>query len=166
MFTLFLGALAAGGYVAIVRDLPAIESPIHPPWPLLAIGFLAAEAKVIVVHFRRESHSFSLSEIPAVAGFFFFSPNEYMVAVLTGSALAMLLTSRLSAVKMAFNLANFSVIAVVDLAIFHTIAAPTGMPGPTDWIAAFAATLSATVVCVFAIATAISLSGGAPQCRR
>jgi hypothetical protein len=64
---------------------------------------------------------------------------------------------------MAFNLANFSVIAVVDMAIFHAIAAPTGMPGPTDWIAAFAATLSATVVCVFAIATAISLSGGAPQ---
>jgi diguanylate cyclase (GGDEF)-like protein len=40
---------------------------------------------------------------------------------------------------------------------------PGGAPGPIDWLAAFAATLSASVVCVFAIATAISLSGGAPQ---
>ena len=75
----------------------------------------------------------------------------------------MLLTSRVSAVKLAFNTANFAVIAVVDLAVFHAFAVPSGPPGPTDWLAAFAATLSASVVCVFAIATAISLSGGAPQ---
>jgi diguanylate cyclase (GGDEF)-like protein len=155
--------IAAGGYWTIVRHLAPLDAPIHPPWPLLAAGFFAAEAKVIVVHFRRESHSFSLSEIPAVAGLFFFSPNEYMASVLIGSAAAMLITSRISAVKFAFNLANFAVIAVVDLAIFHALAVPTGSPGLTDWIAAFAATLSASVVCVFAIATAISLSGGAPQ---
>src|SRR5262245_40697355 len=162
-FTGLLAAAAAAGYWVIVRHMTALPAPIHPPWPLLAAGFFAAEAKVIVVHFRRESHSFSLSEIPAVAGLFFFTPDEYMVSVLVGSAAAMLVTSRVSAVKFAFNLANFAVIAVVDLAIFHTLASPVGPPGPTDWIAAFAATLSASVVCVFAIATAISLSGGAPQ---
>jgi diguanylate cyclase (GGDEF)-like protein len=163
LFTGLLAAVAAGGYWTIVRHLPPLAAPVHPPWPLLAAGFLAAESKVIVVHFRRESHSFSLSEIPAVAGLFFFTPAEYMASVLTGSAIAMLLTSRVSAVKFAFNLANFSVIAVVDLAIFHLLASPIGPPGPADWVAAFAATLSATIVCVFAIATAISLSGGAPQ---
>jgi diguanylate cyclase (GGDEF)-like protein len=163
LFTGLLAALAAGGYWTIIRHLQPLEAPIHPPWPLLAAGFFAAEAKVIVVHFRRESHSFSLSEIPAVAGLFFFSPDEYMASVLVGSAAAMLLTSRVSAVKLAFNTANFAVIAVVDLAVFHALATPSGAPGPTDWLAAFAATLSASVVCVFAIATAISLSGGAPQ---
>ena len=163
LFTGLLAAIAVGGYWAIVQHLEPLQAPIHPPWPLLAAGFFAAEAKVIVVHFRRESHSFSLSEIPAVAGLFFFTPAEYMVSVLIGSAAAMLLMSRVSAVKLAFNLANFAVIAVVDLAVFHALATPVGPPGPTDWIAAFAATLSASVVCVFAIATAISLSGGAPQ---
>ena len=163
LFTGLLALIAAGGYWTIVRHLEPLQAPFHPPWPLLAAGFFAAEAKVIVVHFRRESHSFSLSEIPAVAGLFFFTPAEYMVSVLVGSAAAMLLMSRVSAVKLAFNLANFAVIAVVDLAVFHAIATPVGPPGPTDWIAAFAATLSASVVCVFAIATAISLSGGAPQ---
>ena len=164
LFTGLLGLAAVIGYWAVVRHLEPLLAPIHPPWPLLALGFMAAEAKVIVVHFRRESHSFSLSEIPAVAGLFFFTPNEYMVSVLTGSAIAMLLTSRVSAVKLAFNLANFAVIAVVDLAIFHALAVPgASVPGLRDWFAAFAATLSASVVCVFAIATAITLSGGAPQ---
>ena len=127
------------------------------------VAFLAAEAKVIVVHFRRESHSFSLSEIPAVAGLFFFTPNEYMVAVLTGSAIAMLLTSRLSAVKLAFNLANFGVIAVVAHGDLPPLAGADRRARPTDWIAAFAATLSASGRLGVRDRTAISLSGGAPQ---
>src|SRR4029078_11092540 len=114
LFTRLLAMIAAGGYWTIVRHLGPIEAPIHPPWPVLAAGFFAAEAKVIVVHFRRESHLFSLSEIPAASGLFFFTPDEYMASVLVGSAAAMLLTSRVSAVKLAFNTANFAVIAVVD----------------------------------------------------
>jgi diguanylate cyclase (GGDEF)-like protein len=163
LFTLMLGLLAIIGYATLVQDLRAVPAPLHFPWPVLAVGFLAAEAKVIVVHFRRESHSFSLSEIPAVAGLFFFSPDEYIASMLLGSGLAMLLTARPSAVKFAFNLANFAVIAVVGLAIFHAIGRFAGPPGPSEWSAAFAATLVASVVCVLAIATAISLSGGAPQ---
>ena len=163
LFTAFL-ALAAGlGYSSIVTTLVTVPAPIHVPWPLLALGFLAAEAKVIVVHFRRESHSFSLSEIPAVAGLFFFTPGEYLASVLIGSALAMLLTAKPSAVKLAFNISNFAVIAVVDLAIFHAIGRFEGPPGAAEWAAAFAATLTSSFVSVFAIATAISLSGGAPQ---
>ena len=164
LFTILLGAFAAIGYLTIVRHLTAIPAPIHLPWPLLALGFMAVEAKVIVVHFRRESHSFSLSEIPAVTGLFFFTPDEYMISLLLGSAVAMVLVTRSSIVKLAFNLANFAVIAVVDLAIFHALGSfAGGAPGPVDWIAAFAATLAASIVCVLAIATAISLSGGAPQ---
>jgi diguanylate cyclase (GGDEF)-like protein len=163
LFTALLGLVAIGGYAALVRDMPSIPAPVHFPWPVLAAGFLAAEAKVIVVHFRRESHSFSLSEIPAVAGLFFFSPNEYLISVLLGSGLAMILTAKPSAVKFAFNLAQFAVIAIVHLVIFHAIGRFAGSPGPAEWTAAFAATLVASVVCVLAIATAISLSGGAPQ---
>jgi diguanylate cyclase (GGDEF)-like protein len=163
LFTTLLVIAAAVGYATVVRDMAPVPAPVHFPWPLLAAGFLAAEAKVIVVHFRRESHSFSLAEIPAVAGLFFFTPGEYLASVLIGSALAMLLTARPSAVKLAFNLSNFAVIAVVDLAIFHAIGRFTGPPGPAEWAGAFAATLAASLVSVFAIATAISLSGGAPQ---
>ena len=146
LFTGLLAAVAAGGYWTIIRR-PASRSRRRS----IRRGRCSprasslAETKVVDVHFRRETHSFSLSEIPAVIGLFFLTPDEYLGAVLVGSAAA--LAARLAPVsplKIAFNLSNFAVIAVVDLAVFHALAVPSGPPGPTDWLAAFAATLSAT----------------------
>ena len=150
----------------LLDDRPSprpIEAPIHPPWPVLAAGFFAAEAKVIVVHFRRESHSFSLSEIPAVAGLFFFTPDEYMASVLDR-------VGRGDARHVARRRPSRS--RSTSRTSRHRGRRPGDLPldrvtdrtaRAVDWLAAFAATLSASVVCVFAIATAISLSGGAPQ---
>ena len=121
------------------------RAPFHPPWPVLALGFLAAEAKVIVVHFRRETHSFSLSEIPAVIGLFFLTPDRVPARGAAGVGVGAARARRgQSAVKFAFNLANFALIAVVDLAIFHAHRArrPARPARPTG-SAAFAATLVA-----------------------
>ena len=163
LFTLLLGGAALAGYLLDVRHLEPFASPVHLPWPILAVAYLAAETKVILVHFRRETHSFSLSEVPAVIGLFFVTPNEYLLAVLVGSGVALLVTARQSFVKVAFNLANFGLIGVVTLAVFHRIATPGGAPNSVDWFAAFAAMLVPVVIGALTIATAISLSGGAPQ---
>ena len=163
LFTGVLATLAFVGYFTDVRYLDAVPAPIHIPWPVLALACLAAETKVILVHFRRETHSFSLSEVPAVIGLFFVTPNEYLLAVLVGSGLALLVTARQSRVKVAFNLANFGLIAIVTLAVFHRLATFGGSPDPVDWIAAFAAMLVAVFISALTIASAISLSGGAPQ---
>ena len=163
LFTILLASGALAGYLLSVRHLQPIPSPVHIPWPVLALACLAAETKVILVHFRRETHSFSLSEVPAVIGLFFVTPNEYLLAVLAGSGVALLVTARQSMVKIAFNLANFALIAVVTLAVFHSIATFAAQPGAVDWLAAFAAMLVAVVIGALTIATAISLSGGAPQ---
>jgi diguanylate cyclase (GGDEF)-like protein len=156
-------------FVAILVDITVLErqsrvslEPLALPWPVIAAGFCLAELKVVDVHFRREQHSFSLSEFPAVLGLFLLSPHDYILAVLTGSALA-LAWFRQPPLKFAFNLTNFGLGATAALAIFHLIALPNGTPSPTDWIAAFAATLTTTVLSALTIATAISLSGGAPQ---
>jgi diguanylate cyclase (GGDEF)-like protein len=163
LFTAFLATAALAGYLLDVRHLEPFESPVHVPWPILAIAYLAAETKVILVHFRRETHSFSLSEVPAVIGLFFVTPNEYLLAVLVGSGVALLVTARQSIVKVAFNLANFALIGVVTLAVFYRIATPGGTPDPVDWLAAFGAMIVPVVIGALTIATAISLSGGAPQ---
>jgi diguanylate cyclase (GGDEF)-like protein len=93
---------------------------------------------------------------------FFLPPGEYLLAVLAGSAAAFVLTgSRL--VKLAFNLANYGLIAVISIAIVLAIASPTGPPGLREWVAAFAATLLATALSSVTIALVITLSGGAPQ---
>src|SRR5439155_25642067 len=47
--------------------------------------------------------------------------------------------------------------------IIHTFANTSGTPGPTDWVAAFAATLDAAVISAVSIAFVITMSGGAPQ---
>ena len=94
LFTAFLGGMATYIFVDWVMPLRPVISPVWIPWPLLAAAFVLAETKVIDVHYRRETHSFSLSEIPAVIGLFFVPPNEYMVAVLVGSGVALLVTAR------------------------------------------------------------------------
>ena len=163
-FTLSLVAVAI--YVAQLHGLPAHESPIQIPWPVIAIAFAAAELKVVEVHFRRETHSFSLSEFPAVVGLFFLSAPEYVLAVISGSAAAMLFASGQRPIKIAFNLANFGLIAVTSYTIVSSLVTRDGAPGIREWFAAFAATSGATIISSITIATVITLSGGAPQFRK
>ena len=160
--TVLLATVAVVLYLAELNGRPGPTVKLQIPWPLLAAAFAAAELKVVEVHFSRETHSFSLSEFPAVIGFFYLSPAEYIAAVLVGSAAA-LVFSRQRAIKVAFNLANFTLVAVVSLTVLYSIATLDGAPTAGDWVAAFAATLSATILSALSIATVINLSGGAPQ---
>src|SRR5436190_15785478 len=154
--------------LAIVLDFGVVEpravgpGPLQIPWPLIAAGFCLAELKVIDVHFRREAHSFSLSEFPAVIGLFLLTPHDFLLAVVVGSAAA-LAWFRQAPLKFAFNLTNFWLGATAALVVFHLMASLEGTPNAADWLAAFAATLATTVLSALTIATAISLSGGAPQ---
>ena len=164
--TLILAAAAYVIYIARLHGLPAPESELDIPWPIIGVAFAVAELKVVEVHFRRETHSFSLSEFPAVIGLFFLSPADYVLAVLTGSAAAMLFASGQRPIKIAFNLANFALIAVVSYSVVAALVPRDGMPGIREWLAAFAATSCATIISSITIATVITLSGGAPQFRK
>ena len=162
VFIALLALAAFGVYVSILARQGAADQPFLIPWPVLSLAFFLAELRVVDVHFRREKHSFSLSEFPAVLGLFLLTPHDYFLAMLIGSGSA-LIYFRQGPLKFAFNLSNFAISAAVALTVFHLIASPTGAPTVEDWVAAFAATLMATVVIAVTIATAISLSGGAPQ---
>src|SRR6185295_7927390 len=144
------------GHVAPFANVPL-------PWPILAAGFCVAEMKVVSVHFRRETHSFSLSEFPAVIGLFFLSPFDYLLALIGGSAVALIVAERQAPAKLAFNLSNFALTGVVSLAVFHQIVTGDGVLEPIDWAAAFGASLVATMVGALTTATVITISGGAPQ---
>ncbi|HLO35480.1 MAG TPA: hypothetical protein VK194_05330, partial [Candidatus Deferrimicrobium sp.] len=161
-FSAGLAILALVLELGVVARHPAGAVPIRMPWPIIAAGFCLAELKVVDVHFRREQHSFSLSEFPAVIGLFLLPPPEYLAAVLVGSSIA-LASSRQAPLKFAFNIVNFGLGGAAALTVFHLLAAPTSTPSLTDWIAAFLATLTTTILSALTIATAISLSGGAPQ---
>ncbi len=163
LFSLALASAATIGYLAFVRGYQALPAPLMIPWPLIAVAFFLTETKVIEVHFRRESHSFSLSEIPSVIGLFLMPPTDYLLGLLVGSGLALIVASHQSPLKLAFNLANYAFIAVVTLTVFRTIGDFSGPPAPIDWLAAFGAMFLGAVLGAFTIATVIVLSGGAPQ---
>ncbi len=165
-FTVLIAALGAVIYVGVVRDLTALPAPFWIPWPLAALAFYLGETNVVEVHFLRERHSFSLSELPGILGLFFLPPTEYLAAALLGIGLALLADGSQSSVKRFFNLAQFWLAAVVALAIFHSVATPTFPPGPQEWLAAFLAVGATSAIEATMVATAISLSGGAPQFRK
>ena len=164
-FTVIIATVAAILYLAIVRELPAPPVGLHVPWPLAAVAFFLGETNVVDIHFMRERHSFSLSEVPGVAFLFLLPPTEYVAACVFGTGLALLMDRNQSGVRRAFNLAQFSLAAVVGLIIFHAIATPVPVPGPREWLAAFVAAGATSALEATLVATAISLSGGATQFR-
>ena len=162
--TLLLAALAIGVYAGSVRLIPPVHPPLDVPWAVVALLFCVAELMDVQVHFRRETHAFSLSEVPLVIGLFFLQPAEFLVALLVGSGIAMGARSRgRHPMKLAFNLSDVALNGTLALVIFHGLSNTFVVPGPQAWFAAFAATLTTSVVAAVAIAAAISLSGGAPQ---
>src|ERR1700704_2480397 len=108
-FSVFLALAAVGLYLQVLDGRALVATPITVPWPVVALGFFLAETKVVEVNFRRETHSLSLSEIPAVVGFFLLSPADYLGALLIGTIAALVVISRQSPLKILFNVSNFAV---------------------------------------------------------
>jgi diguanylate cyclase (GGDEF)-like protein len=167
--TILIAVVAVALYLTVVRTIAPLPTPFAIPWPLAALAFYLGETNVVEVHFLRERHSFSLSELPGIVGLFFLAPTDYVLACMVGTGLALLSDRNQSGLKRTFNLAQFGLAAVVALTIFHAIASPSrspGPPGPTEWLAAFAAAGATSAIEATLVATAISLSGGAPQWRQ
>jgi diguanylate cyclase (GGDEF)-like protein len=164
-FSAALATFGIAAFLQIEQRLPTLDAPLSIPWPLFAVAYYLAEVKVIDVHFRRDTHSFSLTEVPAVIGLFFVDPHMYVPGIVCG-AIAALLSVRQPGAKLFFNLSYFLLSSVLSVALFHAIAPHNSPPGPIDWLAAFVATLAMSVVGALSIATVITLSGNAPQFQR
>ena len=66
--TVLLAGTAGIIYVLAVRGHPGPIVDVDIPWPLLAFAVAVAELRVVDVHFRRETHSFSLERVPGRRG--------------------------------------------------------------------------------------------------
>ena len=105
LMTVLLTLVAGILFLTIQLDLKAFPTAVSIPWWVLAIAFFFSEVFVVHLEFRSSAHSFALSEIPLVAGLFFASPAELLVAQLVGAGLALLLVRRQKTLKALFNLA-------------------------------------------------------------
>jgi hypothetical protein len=113
-----------------VQHLPEFEAGVHIPWWGLALGFLAAERCVVHLHFRRSAHSFSLGDLPLVFGLLFATPLDLVIAGLVGPIVVLLVDRRLPAIKVGFNIAQFTLTTCLAVIVFHELAATVDGFGP------------------------------------
>src|SRR5687768_5508456 len=108
-------------YVAVVRDLPALTDEFRVPWWALAIGFAATEVFVIHAHIRGSAHTLSLSELPLVVGLLLAVPTELIVAQVAGPILVLLFARGSAPVKVAFNVSQFALTAILSVIVLHVL---------------------------------------------
>ena len=143
-----------------IADLDPLGSRFDIPWWVLAVMFALAELFVVHLQFRRDAHSFSVSEIPLVLGLFFVSPEGLLLAQLVGAGIALGFWRRQPLLKFTFNLALLAVQVCVALLIFApagTFADPVGL---SAILLAFVATIVPGAIAAVAITAAIALSEG------
>ena len=159
ILTAVIAAAAGALYLGVIRDLaPAGIRPAIPWWALVPM-FYVAEISVVHLRFRRDAHSFSMSEIPLVLGLFFASPALLVPAQLLGSAVALTVHRRQPLLKLAFNLSQFGLQACLATFVFHSVVALGDPLGPAGWAAAILATQATLLVADGLINAAIALSG-------
>jgi diguanylate cyclase (GGDEF)-like protein len=149
--------------LAVTHDLPAPLHRLGIPWWALAIGFCVAECAVVHVHFRRETHTLSLSEVPLVLGLFAVSPAALVAAQLVGMGTALVLFRRQRPLKVAFNLAQSALATVLAAAVFRAVLQGRDALGPTGWAAALTAAALAAATGIVLVEVVVSLAEERPS---
>ncbi|MGH2727037.1 MAG: sensor histidine kinase, partial [Actinomycetota bacterium] len=91
---------------------------------------------------------------------FFVAPHHLVLAQCVGAAFALAVVRRQAIVKLTYNLAHFSLEAIVASMIFRVVLGSSPALGWRGWTAAFAATITAMVLGVVMVVLAISLTEG------
>jgi signal transduction histidine kinase len=158
-----LGGVVAACILALlplVNALPISPRSMNVPWYVLAPLFAVAELAVVHFRFRRDAHSFSLSDVPMVLGMFLAGTVDLVAAVVVGNLFALTIVRRQRGLKLFFNVVAFAAQAVVAHAVFKLIVGPGDPIGLPGWIGAFAGTWAAFAVADALVTGAIRLTGG------
>jgi len=156
----FLVAALAGLAALGLGPIAPLESARTIPVWVLAGGFYLGEITVVHVKFKRNTQSFSMSEIPLVLGLFFVSPLALLGAQLLGNATALTVNRRQPPLKLVFNLAQFSLVTTFTIVFFRAITASADAFGPIGWSAAVGAVAIGNVVANALVHLAIRATGG------
>ena len=129
------------------------------PWWALALLFFLAETYPVHLHFRRDAHSLSLSDLALVVGLFTAAGSDVVLAQLIGAGAAILLVRRQRMIKLVFNLATFALSSSIAVAIFHEFVERGSPYGPAGWLGSLGAAGSSAVVSAVLVAAAMRLVG-------
>jgi diguanylate cyclase (GGDEF)-like protein len=148
-------AAAAGALgLAVVPHLPGPEGALDLPWIAWVAAFALSEVLVVHVQLQRDSHSFSLTDLVLVAGLYLLEPAALITAQVAGVGLVLVLHRRQFGLKLAFNVAQYSLAGCLATIVFTTLGRATALPGAWDWVAALAAVAVSTLTacaCIYAV---------------
>jgi diguanylate cyclase (GGDEF)-like protein len=160
LLTAVLALAGSALFWGAVQGLHVPGSHVAVPWLIWVIAFAAAEVFVVHVQVKRDSHSFSLSDLVLAAGLYLVAPGSLVTAHLCGFGLVLVLHRRQFGVKLAFNLAQTVFSTSVATLTFATLSGLLGGAGAWSWVAALLAIAASTVASNTCIFTVISLSEG------
>ena len=155
-------AAAAILFFTIVVGLPAPRLPLLPWWAL-AFLFFVSEIAVVHVQIRKEANTFSLNELPLVAGLYFTSPVGMVLAQALGAAVALAFHRKQPPLKLVFNVGKLSLEAAVAQVIFHWVIGSNGILGTWGWLGALAAIAVVDALGCLVVQVVIALTEGNPK---
>jgi len=163
---LLTGAVAAAAvalFVIVVQPLPAAPTALNLPWVLWAGVFAISEVLVVHVQWKREAHTFSISDLVLAAGLVLAAPGELVLAQVAGTVSALVLHRRQYDLKLAFNAAQFALTGCLATIVYHLLATPLG--DAWSWVAQLAAVAVATITAALCIFAVMSLAEGRADVR-
>ncbi|TFV78206.1 GGDEF and EAL domain-containing protein [Blastococcus sp. CT_GayMR19] len=144
-----IAATAVTLFVIVVAPLPAAPTALNLPWVLWAVAFAASEVLIVHVQWKRESHTFSLSDLVLAAGLALALPWHLVLAQLAGTTLILVFYRRQRGLKLAFNTVQFALSATMAVLTFSAVSSVLGQ----QW--AFAGQLLAIAVATMTASAAI-----------
>jgi diguanylate cyclase (GGDEF)-like protein len=157
-------ATAAVLFFGIVVNLPSPPASLQlVPWWALAVLFFISEVAVVHVQIRREANTFSLNELPLIAGLYFTSPVGMVAAQALGAAVALAFHRRQPPLKLFFNVGKLSLEAAVAQVIFHWVVGPHTLLGIYGWLGGLAAIAVVDTLGCLVVQTVIALTEGRPK---
>src|SRR6476469_8837414 len=134
----FIAAIATANVGVWSLNLCAFDhsgflSGVSLTWWELAPAFYLAEVFAVHLHFRKQAHTLSLSEVGLALGLFFASPRDLLIAHIVGASAALVINRRQRPIKLAFNLAELPLCTGVGLFVFRSLA-EAGETGPRIWV--------------------------------
>jgi diguanylate cyclase (GGDEF)-like protein len=146
-----------------------------PSWgwwlAVLALCFAVTEGFTMHLRVRRGAHAVNLSEFPMVLGVLAFDPIAIIVMRAAAGGLGLFALRRQRGAKLAFNVALLATQASVGVLVFHALA-PHALSAVVDgldaheWLAIYAAMLSADVVAAVLLTAVIAVHDDPGEWRR
>jgi len=149
-----LAASAGALGLTVVPHLPGPTSALHLPWIVWVAAFALSEVLVVHIQLQRDSHSFSMTDLVFVAGLYLLEPAALITAQVAGVALVLVVHRRQFGMKLAFNVAEYSLQGCLATIVFGTLGRATALAGAWDWVAALAAVAVSTFTacaCIYAV---------------